>query len=137
MGAASMARPGRWPAGYIGLPYRVGEFDCAHLVERVEREVFGRAIDLPKDRISDRAREFSRQIGAHLPAFARRSDAPAEGDLVLMVGAGWLDHIGVLVREAGEQWVLHNFIRARSVVLHRVRDLPRHGLTFEGVYTWI
>lgn len=126
----------RWPGNYIGMPYAVGRFDCAHLVEQVQREVFGRAIDLPKDRVSDRARDFSAQIGQHLPAFATVSATPAEGDLVLMVGAGWLNHIGVLVREAGEDWVLHNFIRARAVVLHRLRDLPRHGLALEGVYKW-
>ena len=59
-----------------------------------------------------------------------------DGDLVLMVGAGYLDHIGVHVCTAGERWVLHNFIRARQVVLHRLRDLGQWGLTVEGVYAW-
>lgn len=128
-----------WSAAYIGLPYVPGESDCAMLVERVEREVFGRALDLPKERPSDRARDMAAQIGEHLERFARRLPAgtdPREGDLVLMVGAGYLDHIGVYAEIAGEAWVLHAFIRARQTVLHRLRELRNWGLEVEGVYAW-
>ena len=133
MGAA------HWSTPYIGRVYRAGVFDCLHLVELVQREVFGRAVDLPKDRPGGTsARVMGEQIREHLPRFARvvHSDAAAEGDLVLMIGAGYLDHIGVLVLQGGERWVLHNFIRARQVVLHRLRDLGQWGLTVEGVYQW-
>ena len=54
----------------------------------------------------------------------------------LMIGAGRLNHVGVAVFQAGEWWVLHAFIKARAVVLHRVRDLGRQGLTLEGWYRW-
>lgn len=128
-----------WSANYIGREYRAGKFDCSHLVELVQREVFGRAVDLPKDRPGGTsARVMGEQIREHLPRFARRigGAAAVDGDLVLMVGAGYLDHIGVYVLIGCEGWVLHNFIRARQVVLHRLRDLGQWGLTAEGVYAW-
>jgi hypothetical protein len=126
-----------WSARYIGLPYQVGSFDCVTLVERVATEVFGRLIVLPKDRAGERAVEVSAQLHANLQTYATRAKAPAEGEPVLMVGRGYLDHVGIATAIAGEWWVLHAFIRARHVVLHRLRDLPQHGLTVEGHYRWI
>lgn len=135
-----IAPPGvavHWTGRYIGRPYVPGFFDCAHLVERVQREHFGRDVRLPQHRISERSRELSTQIAAEQGFFITpREGAPEEGDCALMVGAGRLNHVGVVVLILGEVWVLHNFIRARQVALHRVRDLDRYGLTVEGYYAW-
>lgn len=129
-----------WSARYIGLPYQPGRFDCAHLVEKVQTEVFGRRVDLPKERpASQRSAEFAALVQETAPALAARlpdGQAPLEGDAALMIGAGRLNHVGVAVFEAGEWWVLHAFINARAVVLHRVRDLARNGLKLEGWYRW-
>lgn len=127
-----------WTAGYVGLPYVPLAFDCAHLVERVMREQFGRTICLPAARPHEnRSAQLQQMIDAHAPHLAERIDAPAEGHPVLMVGAGRLNHVGLAAAMVGEWWVLHNFIRARQVVLHRVRELPRWGLSVEGYYRWL
>lgn len=126
-----------WTARYIGIPYEPGTFDCVTLVERVANDVFGRHLDLPKDRAGERAVEVSAQLHANVQTYATRAEAPAEGEPVLMVGRGHLDHVGVATEIAGEWWVLHAFIRTRHVVLHRLRDLPQWGLTVEGYYRWI
>lgn len=126
-----------WSARYVGMAYVPGRFDCAHLVEKVQAEVFGRRVALPMERpIAQRSAEFAALVHATAPAVAQRVDTPLEGDAALMIGAGRLNHVGVAVFEAGEWWVLHAFIKARAVVLHRVRDLGRQGLTLEGWYRW-
>jgi len=126
-----------WSARYIGLPYQSGRFDCANLVEQVARDVLGRHVNLPKDRAGTRAVELSAQLHDHMAVYAARAESPADAHPVLMVGRGYLDHVGVAATIAGEWWVLHNFIRSRQVVLHRVRDLPTFGLAVEGYYRWI
>jgi hypothetical protein len=131
---AQCAAP-HWSAAYVGLPYVRGEFDCAALVERVLREVFGREIHLPKERAAD-VLGLSGQIAAHRAEFARRIDAPGEGDGVLMVGRGRVNHIGIWCF-IDESYVLHNMRNAGQVCLHRVRDLSRYGLFVEGYYRWI
>lgn len=128
------ARP-HWSAVYVGLPYVRDVFDCAGLVERVLTEVFGRGVNLPKERAAQVV-GLSTQIMRHQAEFARRVDAPVEGDGVLMVGRGRVNHIGVYCA-LEEAYVLHNMRNAGQVCLHRVRDLPRYGLVVEGYYRWI
>lgn len=136
---AACGRTQHWTAGYIGLPYIPGVADCAHLVERVQREVFGRELRLPADRPGWRSRDLSDAIVAAQPDYADRRARAAdaqEGDAVLMVGAGRLNHLGVLVLMGAERHVLHAFVRCRQVVLHRERELERWGLAIEGYYAW-
>jgi len=134
---AACGRTPHWTAGYIGLPYVPMAFDCAHLVERVQREVFGRDVRLPGARPGDnRSAQMQQMLQEHAPHLVDRIEAPEEGAAALMVGAGRLNHVGVCTQLAGEWWVLHNFIRARQVVLHRLRELGRWGLVLEGVYQW-
>lgn len=127
---------------YVGMPYVAGEFDCADLAVRVQREVFGREVALP----------------AHHPGGARTQGAlilrlrdelavelaePVDGCAVLL----WepddyapdelrLWHIGTVFLHAGEVWVLHASARICSVALHRLADLRRWGLRVEGFYAW-
>ena len=42
-----------WTDAYIGLPYILGEQDCAAVVARVQREVFGRAMAMVHQRNQD------------------------------------------------------------------------------------
>lgn len=129
---------GHWTEAYVGLRYDKRSLDCAQLVERVLAERFGRQVRLPTDRPeSGSARELMGTIEQHLDAYVRRTDAPREGDMVLMRGAGYLDHLGLYTEVGGEARVLHAFIRARQVCLHRLRDLAGVGLEVEGVYRWI
>ena len=134
----STARGAHWAAAYIGRPYVPGAFDCGDLLELVTREVFGRAVPVPRDRpASRRSAGYQAVIARGLADLAQRVEVPAEGDIVQMVGAGRPNHVGVAVLLGGEVWVLHAAIRARQVVLHRVRDLESHGLAVEGFYRWI
>lgn len=124
-----------WSEAYVGRPYIEGEFDCAHLVELVQREQFGRELCLPKEHASD-YRAQQRQIAAEKGAIAERTDSPVEGDGVLILSRGRAEHLGVYCVIHGLPWVLHNFISAGHVCLHRLANLPAQGLTLEGVYRW-
>lgn len=124
-----------WSAQYVGLPYVPDEHDCAALAERVQREVFGRDVHLPKER-ADGLRGLTQQIEALKLDYAERTETPVDGDAVLMVGRGRLDHIGVYCLIGGQPYVLHAMRRVGSVCLHRIRELHELGLTVEGYYRW-
>lgn len=121
---------------YMDVPYCEATFDCADLVERVQREMFGRRVALPT--VRPRGRVGSAALAAGARELAHRTDTPSDGDLVLMFDHGqhraghagvwfWLDH---------EAWVLHTSERLTRSVLHRLRELPQWGLRLEGVYAW-
>lgn len=121
---------------YMDLPYCADTFDCADLVERVQREMFGRRVVLPTTR--PRGVAGSAALAACARELAHRTSTPSDGDLVLMFDSGqqrpghagvwfWLDH---------EAWVLHTSERLTRSALHRLRDLPQWGLRVEGTYQW-
>lgn len=123
-----------WSDRYIGLPY--SEQDCAELAARVQREIFGRAIRLPSVRATS-LRGLTRQIEALKDDYAQRTDRPVDGDAVLMVSRGRLEHIGVYCDIAGQAWVLHAMQNAGQVVRHPLRALAQQGLAIEGYYRWL
>ncbi len=125
-----------WAERYVGEPYIEGENDCAALAARVQFEVFGRRIGLPTERLSDH-RGWSRQIEIHRADYAIPTDLPQDGDAVLMIGRGRLNHIGIYAHINGSGYVLHAMKSAGHVVLHRIRDLDRYGLQVEGFYKWL
>jgi len=132
-----------WSASYVGRRY-TDQFDCGELARAVQLEVFGRKIRLPMTRdhvhadgTLDRFRAMSAQIDACKDDVAVRTDAPIEGDGVLLKTRGYRQHIGLHCVIAGEYWVLHATDGAGQVILQRVRDLPMRGLTIEGYYRWI
>lgn len=120
------------PNALVGIPYR-RDFNCAHFVQHVNREMFGRVVRLPGGGVSspaERAAEFG----------WTPTDAPKDGDLVLMfdLGRPKADHVGVFFRLKHEDWVLHLLARgAGASVLTRVRELDGMGLRIEGVYSWV
>lgn len=120
-----------WTDSYIGLPYIEGDQDCAEVLARVQREVFGRAVTVPRTR-ADGPFGKSAQIAQGAVDLADPVDSPFEGDAVLMKVRG-LWHVGVWF-EAGEPWVLHALRSSGQVVAHRVRDLPVLGIKVEGYY---
>lgn len=126
---------GHWAENYVGMPYIEGESDCASLVERVTLNVFGRNLQLPKVRAPS-VWGLSSQINQAVEDFAVRTQAPADGDGVLMFARGRLSHVGVYCRIGGEAYVLHALRNAGQVMLHRIRDLPSLGLALEGYYRW-
>ena len=126
-----------WCEAYIGLPYSLGDSDCARLVCRVRREVFGG--EVPDEAEAERAvsalgRAAQMQDGVVL--YAEPTATPQEGDVVLMNCRGRPSHVGAYCLVNGEPHVLHAIENAGQTVLHRLRDLPRFNLQVEGFYRW-
>ena len=104
-----------WSSKYVGLPYE--QADCAELCVKVQKEVFDRDIDLPVDRANG-LRGVSRQIDYLKADFAEPIDCPEEGDAVLMVGRGRLNHIGTICFINGQMWILHAMKNTGRHTLH-------------------
>jgi hypothetical protein len=122
-----------------------GEFDCAELARRVQREVFGREVRIPAERSHAaidpahaiaRWRAMQAQISRGTAECARRVEVPEEGDGVLLVARGYSQHVGVYCVVDGEPCVLHAADAHRQVVRTRVRELEIRGLRVEGYYRW-
>lgn len=134
-----------WTERYVGLP--VGEgFDCAELARLVNREVFGREIQVPGERdyigaesVRARFSAMQSQIAQELPACAEPTDAPVDGDGVLIKARGYLQHVGIYCLVDGEPCVLHaaDMKVGPQVVRQRIREMPIRGLHIEGFYRWI
>jgi len=127
-----------WSERYLNpvRPYIEDEKDCGYYAELVQREVFGREVHLPTDRAHG-LRGKSKQIESLKFDYGVPTDAPQDGDGVLMVGRGRLEHIGVYCLIDDAAYVLHAMKRVGQVVRHRLRELPAQGLTVEGFYRWI
>jgi len=123
-----------WSQHYIGNPYDEAN-DCAAFAERVQREVFDREVHLPSER-AEGLRGQTAQIRACVDCHGELTELPADGDAVLLIGRGRLNHIGIYCLINGVPYVLHAMKSAGQVVLHKVRELDRHGLTIEGFYKW-
>lgn len=122
---------------YAELAYCAESFDCADLVQRVQRELFGREVALPSTR--PRGTAGSAAVAAGAREFAKPTDTPRDGDLVLMIDHGQkrAGHVGVWFWLDHEAWVLHTSERLTRCALHRLRDLPQWGLRLEGIYAWV
>src|SRR4051794_35462605 len=83
------------------IPYDEQTFDCADLVALVQRELFGRDIQMPGRR--PRGAEGQAAIGDLSKPYAVRTEAPTDGDLVLMIEHGQKrpGHAGVYF------WIAH------------------------------
>lgn len=121
---------------FCGMPYSEASFDCADFVAHVQAELFNRAVQMPG--VRPRGVEGQAAIGRLSAAYAVPTDAPRDGDLVLMFEHGQHrpGHAGVYFRLHHEDWVLHLPDRPSGSVLHRVRDLPDYGLRLERIYAW-
>ncbi|WP_140725469.1 C40 family peptidase [Pseudomonas sp. Hp2] len=123
---------------FTQIPYDEASFDCADLVVMVQRELFGREIELPSQR--PRGVQGQAVIGRLSRSYARRREgSPQDGDLVLMIDHGQRrpGHAGVFFFLAHEGWVLHTNEQNGCSVLHRTRELSGWGLRIEGYYEWI
>ncbi len=121
---------------FVGIAYDPDSMDCADLVVLVQRELFGRSVQLPGRRPRGAAGQAA--LGELSRPYCLPADSPQDGDLVLMSEAPHKrpGHAGVFFYLAHEGWVLHSNERNGCSVLHRVRDLPEFGLRIEGYYTW-
>lgn len=124
-----------WAEQYVGQPYIEDENDCAAFVERVLREQYGREVRFPAEHAKG-YRAQARQIQSLKDEYAYRTDAPQEGDGVLMLGRARMNHIGLYCAIDGAGYVLHAMEGIGEVALHPLRDLPDYGLEVEGIYRW-
>jgi hypothetical protein len=122
---------------FVGIPYDTDTYDCADLVAQVQRELFGRDVQMPARRPRGAAGQAA--IGGLSAAYAVPTTTPVNGDLVLMFDKGQSrpGHVGVFFHLAHEAWVLHTTSALGSSWLHRVRELPDYGARIEGYYTWV
>jgi hypothetical protein len=119
---------------YTEIPYCEDTFDCADFVQMVQRELFGRDVQLPNGR--PRGVRGQLALGELSKAYGTRTDTPVDGDLVLMLEGGRAGHVGIYFHLAHEGWVLHSCQKIGQSILHRVRDLPGFGCPIEGYYAW-
>lgn len=126
-----------WSEPYIGQPYIKGDTDCARLVVRVRREVFGMPVpdEVEVERAASRLGR-ALQMADGVAEYGEPVVVPKEGDVVLMWSLGRPSHVGVFCRVDFEDCVLHAMEGAGMVVRHRLRDLPRVALAVEGFYQW-
>lgn len=126
-----------WSTKYIGQPYATHTADCARLLSRVRSEQFGLPVptDIEVDRASSRLGRVG-QMTDLVSEYGEKTDAPTDGDAVLMLCRGRPSHVGVYCIVNGEPSVLHAMENAGMVVLHRIRELNRVFLTVEGYYSW-
>ncbi|WFG37993.1 hypothetical protein 20Sep420_00109 [Pseudomonas phage 20Sep420] len=122
---------------FIGLPYCPKTFDCADLVVKVQAELFGRDIVLPSRR--PRGRIGQARLGELSRAYVTETDAPQDGDLVLMseFPNKKFSHVGVYFFLANEPYILHAQDELVGSITTRVRDLASARLRIEGYYSWI
>ncbi len=120
---------------FVGLVYDEAAFDCADFVAHVRRELHGHEVRLPNGR--PRGHEGQIALGELSKAYAMRTEAPEDGDLVQMRRRAGVGHVGLFYRIAGEEYVLHANETNGMSVLHRVRDLSQWGARIEGYYSWI
>ena len=118
------------------IPYDEDTFDCADLVIRVQREMFGRDVLVPGHR--PRGARGQLTLGELSATYANPVDTPECGDLVLMADFGHSkpSHAGVFFFLAHEPWVLHTNAKTGCSVLHRIREIGDYGLKVEGYYRW-
>lgn len=123
----------------VGIAYEEGTFDCGHLVVRAQRELFGREVVLPLTGPHPRSRLG--QAHALLrcrEALGYRVQLPRSGDAVMFLEAtleGQHYHLGTVLVECGQTWVLHTRAGGASV-LNRLEECLRSGLVLEGFYRW-
>jgi hypothetical protein len=126
-----------WSDDYLSRPY--SEANCAELCVDVNREVFHREIGIPTRRARCEIMDLA-------DTYAVRVDSPSDGDAVVMLVGDYDEatrltvrprwHIGVAAIINAEPWCLHAMRNAGLTVRHRVRDLWRVGLTFDGYWHW-
>ena len=125
---------------FAGLQYRDGEFDCGSLAVLVQRELFGREVNVPPagERSRGRAGQH-RDILRIQPEVCEKVEAPETGDAVVFWATEGRErrwHIGTVFLRDGEVWVLHIPDEIRGVALQRLVDLQAEGQCFDAFYRW-
>jgi hypothetical protein len=127
-----------WSDKYIGRPYIPQDYDCSALAQDIALHEFGLQAQLPADH-GRTSLGHQRQFLRYKDRVADRlaADEVREGDLVLMITNGRMNHVGVYYVDAeGLAWVVHNASQVGSVVRTKLRCLADLGYGIEGFYRW-
>lgn len=97
-------------APLLGLQHDDATFNCGHFVIQVEQRLFAVQADLPL--VHPRGRRGRAAVLGRLSReVARLVDEPRSGDVALYdqvdADGGAHFHVGVVLRQAGELWLLH------------------------------
>lgn len=122
-----------WSEKYLQMTY--DKWNCSQFVEYVLRDHFGRDYKFPQSK--GNVFEQSNQLKESIPHFAKRTEEPQTGDLILMNGIRRLCHVGLLIIIGGHKFVLHTEARLKTARLQDLASLPYHGYTVEGFYRWL
>ena len=125
-----------WTEKYIGRPYVRGIADCARLVCEVRRQEFRG--EVPEETEVVRAQSAlgrALQVSDGVAVYMEVTDTPEDGDVVLVYVRGRPSHVGVF-SFLDEPCILHATENAGMTVLHKIRDLPKYGMSVEGYYKW-
>ena len=123
-----------WSDAYLGRMWVEGEYDCADLAIEIQREEFGKAIDIPRDH---GCTAFGRNEVIRETKFAVATPTanPEDGDAVVLIAKGRAQHVGTFCVINDEPWVLHNQ-QGAGTHRTRIRDLPKWQYAIEGYYKW-
>lgn len=122
-----------WAEQYVGLPY--DEYDCADLCVKIQAEQFGKKLAIPATRPKG-IRGVSDMIDNLQDDFGTLVSIPEEGDAVLMIGRGRINHIGIACYINKSLFVVHAMRNTGMTVLHSINSLKNVGLKVEGYYRW-
>lgn len=122
-----------WTRKYLQIEYK--KMNCSKFAEFVLRDHFKREFTFPQSKGS--IFNQSKQIRDNIPKFAKKTESPKDGDLVLMHGLRRMCHVGLYVNINGIDYVLHCESKMTCSALHRFRDLTTMGFSVEGVYSWL
>lgn len=109
--------------------------NCAEFAEYVLREQFNKDFKFPQSKGSIFSQ--SQLIKDELPKWVIETDAPKDGDLVLMHGQRLMCHIGIYTRIGWVDYVLHSEGRIKVSALHRISDLNLYGYKLARFYAWL
>lgn len=120
----------------LGLQHDDESFNCGHFVIRVQEHLFDLQADLPLVHPRGR-RGRAAMLGRLSREVGRWVDEPVSGDIALYeqdgVDGGSHYHLGVVLRQAGQLWLLHLPERGESV-MQEESQVVWHGLRRVGFY---
>ncbi len=122
-----------WAEQYVGLPY--AQYDCAQLCVKIQKEQFNKSVGIPAGRPTG-LHNISDMILDLQDDFAVQVSVPVDGDAVLMVGRGRLNHIGTICYINEQEHVVHAMRNVAMTVIHKIVALKDVGLSVEGYYRW-
>lgn len=117
-------------APYIGRPYCAQTFDCADLVQLVQRELFGRDLAFPGKRLGVAGRVVTMRLMQD--TLAEPVDQPDTGDVALFTGGPSDWHLGVVCMLPQGLRVLHNSKIQQGVCLWSPETFIQIGQVFKG-----